>query len=160
MIIKDAPEIRRLYSEKIGSAHLQRLAVVYVRQSTPQQVLDHRESTQLQYGLVTCAQEMGSPKDRVLLIDDDLGKSGASSEGRAGFRRLVSEVSLDHAGIILGVEWKHAPLTAASQEVEDGVEDLARRPLARAPSGLGGRDERGEDLPFWVRKIAGIQAKR
>jgi DNA invertase Pin-like site-specific DNA recombinase len=104
MILRDDPEIRKLSSEKIGPAHLQRLAVVYVRQSTPQQVLDHRESTRLQYGLVTRAQEMGWPKDRVLVIDEDLGKSGASSEGRAGFRRLVSEVSLDHVGIILGVE--------------------------------------------------------
>src|SRR5215213_11323002 len=56
--------------------------------------------------------------------------------------------------------WKHAPLAAASQEVEDGVEDLARGPLARTPSELGGRDKWGEDLPFWVRTIAGIQAKR
>src|SRR5215213_10362186 len=104
MILRDDPEIRKLSLEKIGPAHLQRLAVVYVRQSTPQQVLDHRESTRLQYGLVTRAQEMGWPKDRVLVIDEDLGKSGASSEGRAGFRRLVSEVSLDHVGIILGVE--------------------------------------------------------
>jgi DNA invertase Pin-like site-specific DNA recombinase len=105
MILRDDPEIRRLYSEKIGPAHLQRLAVVYVRQSTPQQVLDHRESTRLQYGLVTCAQEMGWPQDRVLVIDDELGKnSGADSQGRVGFRRLISEVSLDHVRLILGVE--------------------------------------------------------
>jgi DNA invertase Pin-like site-specific DNA recombinase len=96
--------LRALRSEKILCAHLERLAVVYVRQSTPQQVLDHRESTRLQYGLVTRAQQMGWPKERVLLIDDDLGKSGASSEGRLGFQRLVSEVSLDHVGMILGVE--------------------------------------------------------
>ncbi|MDX6382096.1 MAG: hypothetical protein QOI57_3120 [Rubrobacteraceae bacterium] len=96
-----APCARRRSSVPTSS---ERLAVVYVRQSTPQQVLDHRESTRLQYGLVTRAQQMGWPKERVLLIDDDLGKSGASSEGRLGFQRLVSEVSLDHVGMILGVE--------------------------------------------------------
>lgn len=79
------PGFGALRSEKIFPAHLERLAVVYVRQSTPQQVLDHRESTRLQYGLVTRAREMGWPKERVLLIDDDLGKSGACSEGRLGF---------------------------------------------------------------------------
>jgi DNA invertase Pin-like site-specific DNA recombinase len=78
--------------------------VVYVRQSTVQQVLDHQESTRVQYGLATRARALGWPEERVLVIDDDLGKSGTSTEGRAGFQRLVSEVSLDHVGIILGVE--------------------------------------------------------
>jgi DNA invertase Pin-like site-specific DNA recombinase len=78
--------------------------VVYVRQSTPQQVLDHQESTRLQYGLKTRVTELGWAEDRVLVIDDDLGKSGASAEGRVGFQRLVSEVSLDHVGIVLGIE--------------------------------------------------------
>jgi DNA invertase Pin-like site-specific DNA recombinase len=105
MILDDGLEVRTpASSEKILSSHLERLAVVYVRQSTAQQVLDHQESTRLQYGLVARAQLMGWPKERVLVIDDDLGKSGASSEGRIGFRRLVSEVSLNHVGMILGVE--------------------------------------------------------
>jgi DNA invertase Pin-like site-specific DNA recombinase len=90
--------------EKILLRHHDRLAIVYVRQSSPQQVLDHRESTQLQYDLVTRAQAFGWPAERVLLIDDDLGKSGASTVGRTGFQRLVSEVSLDHVGLILGIE--------------------------------------------------------
>src|SRR5262249_58469523 len=90
--------------EKVQSWHRERLAVVYVRQSTAQQVLDHQESTRLQYGLTTRAAELGWATARVLVIDDDLGKSGMSAEGRAGFQRLVSEVSLDHVGIILGVE--------------------------------------------------------
>jgi DNA invertase Pin-like site-specific DNA recombinase len=80
------------------------LALVYVRQSTPQQVLDHQESTRLQYGVVARAQDLGWAADRVVVIDDDLGKSGAHAEGRVGFQRLVSEVSLDHGGLILGVE--------------------------------------------------------
>jgi DNA invertase Pin-like site-specific DNA recombinase len=99
-----APEVWVPGPEKIGSSHFERLAVIYVRQSTAQQVLYHEESTRLQYGLVARARELGWPKERILLIDDDLGKSGASSEQRAGFQRLVSEVSLDHVGMILGVE--------------------------------------------------------
>lgn len=91
-------------SEKVQPWHRDRLAVVYVRQSTAQQVLDHQESTRLQYGLAERAQALGWPETRILVINDDLGKSGASAAGRAGFQRLVSEVSLDHVGLILGVE--------------------------------------------------------
>jgi DNA invertase Pin-like site-specific DNA recombinase len=90
--------------QKIGPDHLLRLAVVYVRQSTAQQVLNHRESTRLQYGLVDRARQLGWPEERIVVIDDDLGHSAAEGEHRAGFQRLVSEVSLDHVGIILGVE--------------------------------------------------------
>ncbi|HET6662171.1 MAG TPA: recombinase family protein [Rubrobacter sp.] len=98
------PELPTPRSEKIGDGHLERLAVVYVRQSTVQQMMDHRESTNLQYGLVGRAIAMGWPEGRVLVIDEDLGKSGASAEGREGFARLVAEVGLDHVGLILGVE--------------------------------------------------------
>lgn len=106
MILDDAaPEVGVLSSEKkIGPSHLERLAVIYVRQSTAQQVLKHEESTRLQYGLVSRARALGWPEERILLIDDDLGKSAASAQGRAGFQRLVSEVSLDHVGMVLGVE--------------------------------------------------------
>jgi DNA invertase Pin-like site-specific DNA recombinase len=89
---------------KVQSRHLERLAVVYVRQSTPQQMLRHQESTSLQYGLVERAQRLGWPRERTVVIDDDLGRSGATAEGRPGFQRLVAEVSLDHVGIILGIE--------------------------------------------------------
>src|SRR5256886_3637676 len=67
-------------------------------------VLDHQESTRLQYGLVNRAQALGWEASRILVIDDDLGKAGTSAQGRVGFQRLVSEVSLDHVGIIFGVE--------------------------------------------------------
>jgi len=105
MITDDAPspEIRSI-PEKIGPAHLDRMAVVYVRQSTAQQVLHHEESTRLQYGLTGRARELGWPEERILVIDDDLGCSAADSDQRSGFKRLVSEVSLDHVGIILGAE--------------------------------------------------------
>src|SRR5947209_4620336 len=93
-----------LRAEKIRAFQRERLAVVYVRQSTVQQVLEHQESTRLQYGLVSRAEALGWAPERVLVIDDDLGKSGASAQNRAGFQRLVSEVSLDHVGIIFGVE--------------------------------------------------------
>lgn len=92
------------HAGKVQAAHRDRLAVVYVRQSTPQQVLDHQESTRLQYGLSTHAQELGWASERVLVIDDDQGRSGTSAQGRVGFQRLVSEVSLGHVGIILGIE--------------------------------------------------------
>ena len=100
-----APQsVRALRSEKVLPWHRDRLAVVYVRQSTAQQVLGHQESTRLQYGLVDRAQALGWAPDRVLVIDEDLGRSATSAAGRAGFQRLVSEVSLDHVGLILGLE--------------------------------------------------------
>ncbi len=98
------PPAGLLRSEKIAPRHHDRLAVVYVRQSTVQQVLDHQESTRLQYGLAARAQELGWAAERVVVIDDDLGQSGASAEARVGFQRLVSEVSLDHVGLVLGVD--------------------------------------------------------
>ncbi|MDZ4872186.1 MAG: hypothetical protein CLLPBCKN_006971 [Chroococcidiopsis cubana SAG 39.79] len=97
-------ELHKLRSEKILPYHQEKLAVVYVRQSTLQQVLNHQESTQLQYGLVNRAQALGWSKERVLVIDDDLGKSGASTQGREGFQRLVAEVGMNHVGLILGIE--------------------------------------------------------
>ena len=93
-----------LTTGKIQSSHLKRLAVVYVRQSTLQQVERHQESTRLQYGLKDRAIELGWSSDQVLIIDEDLGRSGASAEGRPGFQRLVAEVGLDHIGIVLGIE--------------------------------------------------------
>jgi len=91
-------------TEKIQPIHRERLAIVYVRQSTLQQVERHQESTRMQYGLRGLAEKMGWPAERVLVVDDDLGMSGASGEGRQGFQRLLSEVALEHVGLILGVE--------------------------------------------------------
>ena len=78
---------------KIQCVHLDRVAIVYVRQSTLQQIERHRESTRLQYGLVERALELGWVKQRVVVIDEDLGRSGVTAEGRLGFQRLVAEVS-------------------------------------------------------------------
>jgi DNA invertase Pin-like site-specific DNA recombinase len=91
-------------SAKIQSHHLQRLAIVYVRQSHPQQVLHHRESTALQYDLRRLAVELGWPAERVLVIDEDQATTGRTAEHRTGFHRILLEVDLDHAGIIIGIE--------------------------------------------------------
>jgi hypothetical protein len=69
---------------KVGDRHRERLAVVYVRQSTRRQVVDHQESTRLQNALVERAVGLGWPAGRVVVIDEDLGKSAASATGRAG----------------------------------------------------------------------------
>ena len=91
-------------SPKIQPRHRDRWAVVYVRQSTPRQVLEHQESTALQYALKRKAIDWGWPAERVLIIDDDQGRSGSSAEGRIGFQRLLAEVSLDHVGLVVGIE--------------------------------------------------------
>ena len=89
---------------KIGGRHLERLAVVYIRQSSLHQVQHHQESTRLQYSLEALARELGWETGRILVLDEDLGTSGASAAGRQDFQRLLAEVALDHVGIILGVE--------------------------------------------------------
>jgi DNA invertase Pin-like site-specific DNA recombinase len=90
--------------QKVKASHLQRSAYLYVRQSTLRQVLENTESTQRQYALRQQAVALGWPLDRVIVIDTDLGQSGASAADRQGFQRLVTEVSLARAGIVLGLE--------------------------------------------------------
>ena len=89
---------------KVQAWHRDRLAAVYVRQSTAAQVVDHQESTRLQYGLAERAVALGWAAARVLVIDEDLGHSASGADARPGFQRLVSEVGLDHVGIVLGIE--------------------------------------------------------
>lgn len=89
---------------KVQPWHLDRLAVVYVRQSSAQQVLENRESTERQYALADRAVACGWSRDRVLVIDEDQGKSGSTADHRLGFQRLLAEVGLDHVGLILGTE--------------------------------------------------------
>jgi DNA invertase Pin-like site-specific DNA recombinase len=93
-----------LRSEKITEEHLQRRAIVYVRQSTQQQVLEHRESTARQYALADRAVALGWPAAAVEVIDEDQGQSGSSAAARSGFQRLLAEVSSDRVGLILGLE--------------------------------------------------------
>jgi DNA invertase Pin-like site-specific DNA recombinase len=91
-------------SGKIVRRHQERLAIVYVRQSTVQQIERHQESTRLQYALVDRALQYGWARETIVVIDDDLGRSGATVEGRLGFQRLVAEVGLGHVGLVLGIE--------------------------------------------------------
>src|ERR1700756_2042551 len=90
--------------EKIRREHRDRLAVFYIRQSTMQQVERHQESTRLQYALTERAYSRGWAREMIVVIDDDVGRSGATIEGRVGFQRLVAEVGLGHVGLVLGVE--------------------------------------------------------
>ena len=90
--------------DKIQGWHRDRLAVIYVRQSSRQQVLDHGESTRLQYGLTGRAAALGWPASRVMVIDEDLGRSAANAAERPGFARLVAEITMGHVGLVLGLE--------------------------------------------------------
>lgn len=89
---------------KVTTQHLQRAAYLYVRQSTLRQVLENTESTQRQYALKEKARTLGWNEGQVVVIDCDLGQSGASTVERAGFQRLVAEVGMGRAGIVMGLE--------------------------------------------------------
>jgi DNA invertase Pin-like site-specific DNA recombinase len=89
---------------KVTAEHLRRDAYLYVRQSTLRQVLTNTESTQRQYALRQRAVALGWPAERVVVIDTDQGQSGASAADRAGFQRLVAEVGMGRAGVVLGLE--------------------------------------------------------
>jgi DNA invertase Pin-like site-specific DNA recombinase len=91
-------------SQKVTASQLKRKAFLYVRQSTLRQVLEHTESTARQYALRQRAVALGWQDDQVIVIDSDLGQSGASSADREGFQRLVTEVTMGRAGIVLGLE--------------------------------------------------------
>jgi DNA invertase Pin-like site-specific DNA recombinase len=91
-------------STKIGDRHLDRLAIVYVRQSTPQQVLEHKQSRERQYALADTAVALGWAKERVQIIDEDQGQSGKTALSRLGFQRILAEVTMDHVGLVLGLE--------------------------------------------------------
>lgn len=90
--------------EKVKPDHLKRNAYLYIRQSTLRQVLENAESTFRQYDLRQAAVALGWPIERIIVIDSDQGQSGASAADREGFQRLVTEVSLGRAGIVLGLE--------------------------------------------------------
>ncbi len=97
----NAPSISE---DRVTTSHRAKLAYIYVRQSTAGQVRQHQESTELQYRLVDRAVLFGWPKERVEVIDDDLGKSAASSDDRYGFQRLIAEIGLGKAGLVLSLD--------------------------------------------------------
>jgi DNA invertase Pin-like site-specific DNA recombinase len=90
--------------ERLSAAHRARLAYIYVRQSSVNQVRNHHESTELQYRLVDRAVRLGWPRERVHVIDEDLGKSGAGSADRAGFQKLMAEIGLGNAGLVVSLD--------------------------------------------------------
>lgn len=91
-------------SNKVEAVHLKRNAYLYVRQSTLRQVFENTESTKRQYALRQRAIDLGWRQEQITVIDSDLGESGASMVDRDGFRKLVAEVSMGRAGIVLGLE--------------------------------------------------------
>lgn len=128
-----------MLSQPMTARHLQRLACLYVRQSTLQQVFEHTERTARQYALQDRAIALGWPAERSIVIDQDRGHAGASAADRAGFQRLVAEVGLGKVGLVLGVEvsrlarsssdWHHwrdiCALTGTLMLDEDGLYDPA-----------------------------------
>ena len=91
-------------STKITDTHLQKIAYVYLRQSSMGQVRNHRESTERQYALQELARNLGWPTARIVVLDGDLGKSGTSTNDREDFKTLVADVSLGKAGAVLAIE--------------------------------------------------------
>jgi DNA invertase Pin-like site-specific DNA recombinase len=91
-------------SSKIRPTHLERQALVYVRQSTLFQVREHTASTARQYDLTQRAHTLGWPREHITVIDQDQGHSGASTAGRDGFQWLIAEVGLGHAGAVFSLE--------------------------------------------------------
>jgi DNA invertase Pin-like site-specific DNA recombinase len=91
-------------SDKPQATHLERRAIVYLRQSTLRQVHEHHESTARQYALRQRAQELGWPAERIDIIDEDLGQSGTGTAWRSGFQQMAEEVAQGHVGIILALE--------------------------------------------------------
>ena len=95
--------MRDILQQKVSVDHLKRRAYLYVRQSSLRQLMDNQESTKRQYALKQRAVALGWPLEMIEVIDEDLGQSGAWS-GRSGFQRLVGEVGMRHAGIVLSLE--------------------------------------------------------
>ena len=94
----------------VQANHVQRQAVVYVRQSTPHQALNNQESRQMQYGLERRAVELGWTSDDVRVVDSDVGRTGSSAKGRRGFQELVADVTYNQNLFDSGQEYPgHQP---------------------------------------------------
>ena len=91
-------------SVKVQPYHLERAAYLYIRQSSMRQVLENIESTKRQYALRGRAKALGWREDKIIIIDSDQGESGASAAWREGFQRLVTEVGMGRAGIVMGLD--------------------------------------------------------
>ena len=91
-------------SLKVQPHHLQRSAYLYIRQSSMRQVIENVESTKRQYALRNRAAALGWRDDQIIVIDNDQGESGASAAWREGFQRLVTDVGMGRAGMVMGLE--------------------------------------------------------
>src|SRR6266436_9784040 len=91
-------------SDLMTPQHLARKAVIYIRQSTPHQVVSHQESLRLQYALGARAHQLGWPDEAIDIIDDDLGLTAATAHHRTGFNTLVAQVTLEQVGLILSYD--------------------------------------------------------
>ena len=91
-------------SELITSMHLARKAIIYIRQSSPHQVLTNKESLRLQYALKQRALNLGWQAEDIEIIDADLGISGTTAQQREGFKEIVARVTPGEVGIILSAE--------------------------------------------------------
>jgi DNA invertase Pin-like site-specific DNA recombinase len=93
-----------LPQSKITPAHLRRQALIYIRQSSTQQVRSHQESKERQYALVQRAAALGWTPETIATIDEDQGRSGTSAVHRPGFKKLVAEISAGQIGIVMALE--------------------------------------------------------
>src|SRR5579883_2947386 len=91
-------------SSKVRPTHLDRAAVLYLRQSSTKQVLQNKESAVNQRALARQLHELGWPKERIQVIDEDQGLSGKATSGREGFQKLVADVGLRKVGVVMGYE--------------------------------------------------------
>jgi DNA invertase Pin-like site-specific DNA recombinase len=90
--------------ERLTATRRAKFAYIYVRQSSVNQVRHHQESTSLQYNLVDRAVGLGWPRDRIHVIDEDLGKSGSGKADRQGFQKLIAEIGLGNAGLVISLD--------------------------------------------------------
>src|SRR3990170_1204841 len=125
---------------KVTEAHRRRRAVVYVRQSSVGQVERNTESAARQYALRERAVELGWPAGSVAVVDEDTGRSGASSDGRLGFKELVAEVGLGHVGLILALEVSRLARCSADWHRLLGLCALTRTLIADSDGGYSPSD--------------------
>ena len=140
---------------KVQPHHLERGAYLYIRQSSMRQVIENVESTKRQYALRGRATALGWRDEQIIVIDSDQGESGASASWRGGFQRLVTDVGMGHAGIVMGLEvsrlarnnadW-HRLLEICSRRHSDprrGRRLRSSQFQRQAPFGFERHDERG-----------------
>jgi hypothetical protein len=138
-------------SELITPTHLQKKAIIYVRQSTLTQVIFNQESLRLQYGLEQRAQSLGWRAEDIEVIDADLGLTGASAHYRSGFQELVTKVTLGQAGIILSSDVTRLSRNCSDWYPRLGCVRLPRVPHRRSRWGLRSRIDQWS-LTAWLER--------